>query len=124
MSISVNLARKQWGTFRIEWKGDGIMDMVEIAFSLVFSKLIKLNLIIMAAAAAALSSLFMLKIALVANDEWWRQHHVSVLEEAILMFLFHKKSFHMIPSAIIYSKKWNERKMYRLKLFFWMPGVF
>lgn len=56
---------------RIERERDGIMDMVEIAFSLVFSKLIKLNLIIMVShfAAAALSSLFMLKIALVANDE-------------------------------------------------------
>lgn len=54
-----------------ERERDGIMDMVEIAFSLVFSKLIKLNLIIMVShfAAAALSSLFMLKIALVANDE-------------------------------------------------------
>lgn len=26
------------------------------------------------------------------------------------MFLFHKKSFHMIPSAIIYNKKWNKRE--------------
>lgn len=30
--------------------------------------------------------------------------------EVLLMFLFHKKSFHMIPSAIIYNKKWNKRE--------------